>query len=455
MKPNTVFGTIVVLALAAVAVLFGLPAHAGADLGPLALTPFLLNTAISADEIKALETAMTKKAGELVEAVQKALRDEVKEIHTLTGKTNEKLTEIATEAKKATDALSDTKARLLEIEQKMAKKPVGGSDDSKSPGSLVTESAEYKAVIAGNLPNMQPVNVGSFHKTNVVNATGQNQPLVADMRVPGIITPAQRRLTIRDLLPQLRTNSNLVQFASESVFTNNAGPQYEASPERFDGVAKPESGLTFTLSNAAVATIAHWLPASRQVLADAQGLQGYIDSRLIYGLKLEEEDEILNGDGTSGTLNGLINQATAFNRGATADTQLDTLLNAMLQVALSDYSATGIVLNPIDWTTIRLLKDTTGRYLFGDPQSDAAPRVWGLPVVATNSATSGEFLVGAFALAAAIWDREDATVRVSEHHANFFVQNMVAILAEERMALTVYRAASIVTGTFHTAGQPG
>jgi HK97 family phage major capsid protein len=299
---------------------------------------------------------------------------------------------------------------------------------------------------------VQAVNVGSIHrKTAMINATGQNQPLVPDQRVGGIITAPNRRLTIRDLLPQLTTTSNLVQFASENVFTNNAGPQF-SSPNDKENVLKNESGITFTLSNAAVATIAHWIPASRQLLADASGLQAYIDSRLMYGLKLEEEEQILLGDGTGGNLSGIYTNGTTYNRGVSNDTRIDCLLKAMLQVAISEYTASGIVLNPIDWTAIQLIKDTTGRYIFADPQAMTSPRMWGLPVVATNTMSEGTFLVGAFDLAAAIWDREDATVRVAEQHDDFFVRNMVAILCEERMALTIYRTAAMVKGSLPATG---
>jgi hypothetical protein len=45
----------------------------------------------------------------------------------------------------------------------------------------------------------------------------------------------------------------------------------------------------------------------------------------------------------------------------------------------------------------------------------------------------GQFLVGAFNLAAAIWDRNDATVEISRDHSDFFIRNMCALLAEERL----------------------
>jgi HK97 family phage major capsid protein len=409
--------------------------------------------AVTPEELKQLETALVKKAGEVVETVQKALKDEVEKVNTLTGKTNEKITEIATEAKNAAQAVAEFKARMLEVEQKLAHRGAPAQSELvKSVGRVFVEADEYKSADAYKCREIRSVEVGDIHrKTALINATGQNQPLVPDQRVPGIITAANRRLTIRDLLPQLRTNSNLIQYASESTFTNNAAMQF-SSPNDKENVIKAESALAFTLANAAVETIAHWIPVSRQLLADAEGLASYIDSRLTYGLKLKEETQILVGDGTAGNLSGLNTQATAYNRGASNDTRLDCLLKAMLQVALSEYAASGIVLNPIDWTTIQLLKDTQGRYLFSDPQAMTTPRMWGLPVVATNSQTSGDFLLGAFDLAAAIWDREDASVRVAEQHDDFFVKNMVAILCEERLALTVYRTTALVKGTLPATG---
>lgn len=408
--------------------------------------------ALAPEELKSLEEALAKKAGAVVEAVQRALHDEVSKFETITTKTNEKLVEVSSEAKAAVEKVGEFKAQLLDIEQKLAKRPQGGGDDFKSAGQMVIESPEFAAALKAGNYRSGKIDIGGAHlKTAIINIIGQNQPLVPDMRVPGIVMPATRRLTIRDLLPQLRTSSNLVQFAKENVFTNNAGLQF-GSPDSKEGVLKNESGITFTLSNAPVETIAHGVPASRQILDDAPGLASYIDSRLMYGLKLVEETQMLTGDGTGGNLSGLNANATAYNRGVSNDTMLDCLLKAMLQAALSEYSATGIILNPIDWTQIQLLKDTTGRYLFGNPQDTNAARIWGLPVVGTNSQTSGTFTVGAFALAAAIWDRQDASVQLFDQHDDYPLKNMVLILCEERMALTVYRAAAIIKGTLPALG---
>jgi HK97 family phage major capsid protein len=156
------------------------------------------------------------------------------------------------------------------------------------------------------------IDVGSFHKTAIVNATGQNQPLVAPQRA-GMFAPLQQRLTIRNILTQLPTNSNLIEFVKESSSTNNAAPQGKgSSPQVYENVAKAESAMAFQLAFEPVQTVAHWIPVSRQVQDDAPALQAYIDGRMTYFLKLKEEDQLLNGTGAGGDLNGLVTQATDY-----------------------------------------------------------------------------------------------------------------------------------------------
>jgi HK97 family phage major capsid protein len=183
-------------------------------------------------------------------------------------------------------------------------------------------------------------------------------------------------------------------------------------------------------------------------------LQSYIDGRLRYGLAFKEEQQLLNGAGTGTDLNGVYTQATAFAAGTsivTTPTKLDALLYAMLQGVLAELPATGHVLNPIDWTNIRSTKDTQGRYIVGDPNSTMDGSLWGLPVVATQAMTNGTFLTGAFQLGAQIFDRMDARVEISTEDSDNFRKNLVTILAEERLALAVYRPEAFIKGTFSTA----
>lgn len=359
--------------------------------------------------------------------------DNAKSLSTETKAGIEKLAEKAT-------ALTD---RCLELEQKLSARGDESDKSTETIGEMFVKSDEWKA--------MQTKRAGSARlelKTAIVNATGQNQPLVAADRLQGIITNPNRILTIRDLIPVGRTSSNLIEYTKENVFTNNAGGQY-ASPA-FENVTKPESGITFTLESEAVRTLAHWIPVSKQVLDDSPMLQSFIEGRLQYGLKLEEEDQLLNGTGTGSNLSGILNSDnfTAYTRAQTGDTNIDTLRRAITQAALSEFMADTIVINTADWEAIELTKATDGQYVWTNPALGNAPQLWGKRVVATNSITAGTFLVGAFAMGAQIWDRQQASVMVSLENSDNFVKNMVTILAEERLCLTVYRPAAFISGTF-------
>jgi len=185
------------------------------------------------------------------------------------------------------------------------------------------------------------------------------------------------------------------------------------------------------------------------VLADVPMLRSYIDGRLRYGLKLKEELQFLKGSGIGLNINGIENQAVVYaNPGVSVqgETALDRLRIAMLQVTLAELDPDGIVLSPIDWTSIELLKDGELRYLFTQPQGVATPTLWGKPVVPTQAQDAGDFLVGAFQQGAQIWDREQINVTVSTEDRDNFVKNMVTILCEERTGLTVFRPEAFVKG---------
>lgn len=431
-----------------------------------------------AADVKAIEQMIetaTKAVKATTDRMQQALDqaiNDVKAKETVTSKTLDELKASSAAAITSQNAMKTAyDAAMQDVRQQLdnVKRGIGvglGGPERKSWGQIVSESDNYKAAAErekqskGNKPEMGAVEVGSWHKTRILSSDVQTTtgtvPYMAQAERAPFVSGTERQLIVRSLLPVYSTESPLIEFCRENVFTNSAAPQGSGASPSADGEGQPkaESALTYTFVQQPIITIAHWIPASRQVLSDAKMLASEIEGRLRYGVLFEEEDEVINSSGANGELNGLWNQATAYDRNATADNRLDTLLKAFLQVTLSDYAADGVVMSHVDWTELLLLKDTTGRYLFGDPSSMKTPAVWGRPVVPTNSMTTGRFIAGAFQLAAALWDREQATVRIAEQHSDFFIRNMVVILAEERVALVVYRPAALVKGNFHVAGQP-
>jgi HK97 family phage major capsid protein len=183
-----------------------------------------------------------------------------------------------------------------------------------------------------------------------------------------------------------------------------------------------------------------------------QELMGFINTSLPYYVNLSEEQLLLSGDGTGENLHGLIVQAAPFNPALNpaTPTRIDTIGAAIAQITIAkELQPTFVVLHPADWWGMRLLKDNYGRYILGDPQTVVTPSLFGLQVLATTSIAQHTFLVGSGSpTASEIRDRMEMVVEISTEHANFFIQNLIAIRAEKRLALVVKRGASYVYGNF-------
>lgn len=401
-----------------------------------------------------------KKMNELAASLEKTA-DEVKKNGELLQKEMKALGDGTAETKKALDdALlkhgelskqhTEVVGRIVQLEQTLAAR--GRETEFQMPKSIgqkFIESEQFKK-FDGSARGSIRVPVERADIMNLPASVGVNtspaNSLVGSLRVPGVVAPPERQMTIRDLLAPGQTSQGMIEYVQETGFTNLAAVVTE-------GQTKPKSEIVFELKTAPVRTIATIFKASRQILDDAPALRSYIDARARYGLRYVEEAELLNGDGTGAHIKGLVPSSTPYNAALVIATKqrIDTLRLAILQVYLAEFPATGIVLHPTDWAAIQLLKDTTGRYIIGNPQDGNTPRLWNLPVVETQAMAYTEFLVGNYNLAAQIFDRLELEILLSTENSTDFEKNMVTIRAEERLALAIYRPEAIIHGDFDTA----
>ena len=313
----------------------------------------------------------------------------------------------------------------------------GGKSGANMASPFITKSLEQKDVYSG-LPTGTPSAFGAVERD-------------------GIIPIAQRRSRVRDLFPARTTNAAVIEYFRQTGFTNAADTVAERQGSNFG--AKPQSTMTFVGEQAPVRTIAHWEAAHRNVLADEPQLRSIIDNELLYGLRLTEDNQILSGSGTGEDLAGILNnssiQTYSWSAGATtpvADTKADAVRRAATLAYLAYYEPTGIIVNPNDWEDIELTKNSQGTYLLAiSVAGGAESRIWRIPVIDTPAIASGTALIGAFGTGAQLYDREAASIRISEQHSDFFVRNAIVVLAEERLALAVKRPESFVKVTFDAA----
>jgi HK97 family phage major capsid protein len=349
--------------------------------------------------------------------------------------------EVSKETKTAIDNLGKEQLafaqRLLAIEQKTPSDQTGGDE---SWGEQFTKSASFGEYTKGSRRAKFEV------KNTVTNAIG----LTWAERKPGVVPGAELPLMIEQILSSAPTSSNAITYVKENIFTN-------AAAEVAEGAAKPQSSITFTEVTDPVQVVAHWIKMTKQLASDNAAVAAYINVRMRYGLALRVDGQLVNGNGTSPNLSGLMKAGNFVPHGFTAAglgagfTAFDLIRRTMAARYAAGYPVSGVLLNPADWAGMELIKDSQGRYILGDPSRATSPSVWGVPVYQSISVPAGQFLAGNFALAGTKYDRQGATVELFDQDENNVQLNLVTLRAERRLCLAVDTPAALAGGTLTPA----
>jgi len=341
---------------------------------------------------------------------------------------------------------------------------------SKSLGQLFIESLAYKAAIDNRLivPDSQmggPL-VVNFKDYSLVREVMERKALIVGNSTTsggagvindfqaGYIDVRQRGLTLLDIVSRIPTSSDTIDYLVQSSFTNAAAGVAEATAASGTSGTKPESALDFQRVTKPVETIAHWIPVTTRALADFPQISAIIDGQLRLGIDLALESYIITGNGTSPNLEGILTNTGVQTQALGSDSTPDALFKAMVKVQVTGLSVPSAhVLNPLNWQTVRLLREnaataSAGGYLLGPPSMVGANTLWGLPVVLSIGMTANTAVVADWSMATmALYDREQTTVRTGYINDDF-TRNIVRLLAEMRAAFAIFRPTAIckVTG---------
>lgn len=336
----------------------------------------------------------------------------------------------------------------------------------KSLGLTIVESPEFKSLMGsfpeGRIPakgrvQSNPIAVKSLFTGASSTSAGA---FVVNERTDIVEMLGRKPLTIRNLVSNRRTTSDTVEFVQETSHTNAAAVVAEATssaaptaPAGASGGAlvnnagggyKPEGAWAFAVSTAVVKTIAEWVPVTKRALADVAQLEGLINDELRADIAEEEEDQILNGNGSGENFTGIVNTSGIQTQAWATDLFTTVRKGVTKARTVGRVNPNALVLNPADAERVDLAKDGNDRYYYGGPQAIGQRTLWGIPVVESESQAEGTGLLGDFSKAV-VWDREQTTVTMTDSHADFFIRNLVAILAEERLAFGVVRPSAFVS----------
>ena len=381
---------------------------------------------------------------EKIEKSSSALKDNVnKEIDSV----------VSGEVKNLVEKHSEMVERLDKIEVENKKEDFRGVYKTKSEvfGDAMEKSESFNAMRSGNS------NTASFDvKADVLISSdfagaSSSRDATGVERVAGIKRDPSNVTNMLNIIPVASTTSNVIRYVKESAYTDNAANVAEGS-------APSDSEFQLTAADAIVQKTSAVMTISQEMLDDTPGLQAYLSQRMPAKIMTVVDDQLLNGSGVSPNQLGLVNGGTSFAAGGFANAiesaqELDCLIVAINQLALANYSASGIILNPTDFHKAYLLKDTTNEYLRGTSivTSDGFTRINGVPVFLNNKMAAGSFVVGDFAQGSQVFQRENMKLDFAYENNDNFDKYLVSVRGIIRMAHAIYLPNAFVKGTFSAA----
>lgn len=377
---------------------------------------------------------------------------------------NEELNELAKHAE-SLEAL-DRAALELDAREKAFSRPRfpgGGGDDrkgddrfaSKSLGELIGGEKSYQdwaksgrgGVLSMTLDNALPSDLmakaAAFPtlgaKTLMSTSAGYAPEVI---RLPGFVEAASRPVQVLDIIPMFPTGQAAVKYMEETTRTH-------AAAEKAEGAAFAESTFAFTERSTPVQKITDSVPVTDEQLEDVAMVEGYINSRLMFGIRQRLDLQVVNGNGTDPNLKGLKNVSGIQTQARSSDPAMDAFFKAMTKLRLTGrVMPTHILMHPTDWQNIRLTRTADGIYIFGAPTDAGPDRLWGLPVVQQDAVAAGWGMVGSFQPAwISLFERRGIDIQMG-FIGDQFAQGKKTVRGDMRAALAIFRPAAFceVTG---------
>jgi hypothetical protein len=254
---------------------------------------------------------------------------------------------------------------------------------------------------------------------------------------PGIRPlPLLPPLTVLDLITMASTDSTSVKWVREKAFDNRAAEVAESAQGA--RVTKPESALELETVTFDVKTLAHWMPASKQALRDVAGVKSLIDAKLEWGLRRRLARQVIAGDGLGVNLLGITNTpgiGHVDRSGVDAASLIEDIYDGVVTIGDSYGEVPNVCfVSRADYKLLRFARGEeggagTGSFIFGPPTKANPIEVEDCLVLPNFDLPAGTNIMGVWR-EFAVWMHEGISIALSDSHDTYFVENLVAILAE-------------------------
>lgn len=344
--------------------------------------------------------------------------------------------------------LEDGLGGLLQV---MADRERGDLVDTRSAGARFVESEEFRSFAeAGGNGRSQTVTFAGLDLrsvTDVTNASTSGGAFINPQRLARVGADfLNRRVFLSDLLPVIPVDGPIEYVQDKTPLADLADKAAEVS----EGGSKPQAGPTMEVVNESPATIAVWANLTRRVARQAPSVQAYLDTRLRYALKRRLDKQVINGDGNSPNISGLLDRTGILTEApGSSEARAVTIRKAITTMEESESVPEIVVLNPADAELFDLLNvSSAGLHATPDLTAPPAQSAWGLQVVRSTAIASGTAAL-IDPMGVAILDEMAPRAYLTDSHASNFTSNILTLLLELDAGLAVFEPASILKVTFN------
>lgn len=333
---------------------------------------------------------------------------------------------------------------IAELEEKVAQsekaaellKSIGTTDETNkdiTEETNMTDLEQFTKTAAEMTDKKAGVKMHLKAATDVVTGV-----TIAD--VDKSIAPQPTRRAAADSFTNVTISGNAITY-----FVQGA---YEGTPAvTAESAKKPQNSTSFTGTTLALSKIAAYIKETDEIIYDAPFLASEVQNSLIYQIGKIEDATVI------GAITGTTGIGVAEYDGGNNETLADGILNAILEIkGGSAYDASVVFVNPADLYALMSAKDQNGQYLsggyftgaYGNGSYNMPTSIWGVPVFASSSISSGEALVAARE-AVKVWRKSGVDVRLFEQNEDDAIYNRVTLVGEERLACAVVDLKGVYT----------
>ena len=337
---------------------------------------------------------------------------------------------------------------LADVTQALDKntKALNATNEVKSLGQKVAAHEAIKNYQGGTATFKISTKADTINKSPAATSITRNT--ITPAYQAGMVTMPDQPLQIEQLIPHIPVSVDAIEYTKEGSVTDGSKIVAEGEKLGETTVTNP------TLHTANCVNIGAYTVVTHQLLTNESALAAFIETKMQYKLNLNIENQLVNGNGTSTQLGGLLHEGNFTDKTTVVQGKLPKSGATLLDFALllkTEFEKQYIMpehllLNPDDWAQLALLKDANGHYILGGPQLLATKNLWGLPVMTTPFVAARKYILGNFTLGATIYDRESLDFRISDSDGENFKSMLYTFRVNRRLGFAVENPLAIFAG---------